>query len=134
MVGPTTLPKLVSVQLPDNRNYMLTVAIGQYKDYYYPNRQNARTLWYHDHAVDHTAENVFFGQAGFYILHDEEELNKGLPTGDYDIPLGIMARRYNADGSLWDPEKNNELTSGMCNSIPRLLHTSPNFLIHRSIW
>ena len=28
---------------------------GQYKDYYYPNAQNARTLWYHDHALDHTA-------------------------------------------------------------------------------
>lgn len=26
-----------------------------YKDYYYPNAQNARTLWYHDHAIDHTA-------------------------------------------------------------------------------
>jgi bilirubin oxidase len=46
--------------------------VGQYKDYYYPNRQNARTLWYHDHAVDHTAENVYFGQAGFYILSDSQ--------------------------------------------------------------
>lgn len=24
-----------------------TTAPGQYKDYYYPNNQNARTLWYH---------------------------------------------------------------------------------------
>jgi bilirubin oxidase len=24
---------------------------GQYKDYYYPNGQSARMLWYHDHAV-----------------------------------------------------------------------------------
>lgn len=24
-----------------------TVAPGQYKDYYYPNAQNARTMWYH---------------------------------------------------------------------------------------
>lgn len=83
----------------------------QYKDYYYPNRQNARTLWYHDHAVDHTAENVFFGQAGFYIMHDKDELAMGLPQGDYDVPLGIMAHRYNSDGSLWDPEKNKEITS-----------------------
>jgi hypothetical protein len=27
-----------------------------------------------DHAMDHTAENAYFGQAGFYILHDPEEL------------------------------------------------------------
>jgi bilirubin oxidase len=83
----------------------------QYKDYYYPNAQNARTLWYHDHAVDHTAENVFFGQAGFYIMHDDDELALGLPQGDYDVPLGIMAHRYNSDGSLWDPEANKEVTS-----------------------
>jgi bilirubin oxidase len=24
---------------------------GQYKDYYYPNFESARLLWYHDHAV-----------------------------------------------------------------------------------
>lgn len=24
---------------------------GQFKDYYYPNQQAARTLWYHDHAM-----------------------------------------------------------------------------------
>ena len=29
--------------------------VGSYKDYYYPNAQAARTLWYHDHAIDHTA-------------------------------------------------------------------------------
>jgi bilirubin oxidase len=85
--------------------------VGSYKDYYYPNRQNARTLWYHDHAADHTAENVYFGQAGFYIMSDAEEQSLGLPSGDYDIPLGIFARRYNNDGTLWDPELNNEVTS-----------------------
>lgn len=85
--------------------------VGQYKDYYYPNRQNARTLWYHDHAVDHTAENVYFGLVGFYIMHDSEELALGLPLGDYDIPLLFAAKRYNSDGTLWDPEKNGELTS-----------------------
>ena len=37
---------------------------NSYKDYYYPNGQNARTLWYHDHAIDHTAENAYMGQAG----------------------------------------------------------------------
>lgn len=64
-----------------------TTDINQYKDYYYPNGQNARTLWYHDHAIDHTAENAYFGQAGFYILQDAEEQGiQGLPQGNYDVP------------------------------------------------
>ncbi|KAF1948831.1 hypothetical protein CC80DRAFT_529783 [Byssothecium circinans] len=88
-----------------------TTQPGQYKDYYYPNRQNARTLWYHDHAVDHTAENAYYGQAGFYILSDAQEDALGLPSGKYDIPLSIASKQYNADGSLWDPEANKETVS-----------------------
>jgi bilirubin oxidase len=29
-------------------------APGQYKDYYYPNAQNARTIWYHVSLEHHT--------------------------------------------------------------------------------
>ncbi|KAF1968972.1 oxidase cueO precursor [Bimuria novae-zelandiae CBS 107.79] len=76
---------------------------NQYKDYYYPNRQAARTLWYHDHAVHHTAENAYFGQAGFYILHDPEEDALQLPAGSYDLPLALAAKQYNSDGTLFDP-------------------------------
>lgn len=83
--------------------------VGQYKDYYYPNAQAARTLWYHDHAIEHTAENAYMGQAGFYIMHDDEEQAiEGLPQGDYDIPIALTAKRYNPDGTLWSPEKNGE--------------------------
>ncbi|KAH7040786.1 Cupredoxin [Microdochium trichocladiopsis] len=76
---------------------------GRYKDYYYPNHQAARTLWYHDHAVDHTAENAYFGQAGVYVLHDPDELGLGLPSGDYDVPLVLSAKQYNSDGTLFSP-------------------------------
>lgn len=86
-----------------------TTEVGQYKDYYYPNSQAARTLWYHDHAIEHTAENAYMGQAGFYILHDDEELKvPGLPQGQYDIPIALSSKRYNPDGTLWSPEANNE--------------------------
>ncbi|KAJ4345843.1 uncharacterized protein N0V89_011978 [Didymosphaeria variabile] len=76
---------------------------NQYKDYYYPNRQAARTLWYHDHAIHHTAENAYFGMAGFYILHDPEEDKINLPAGDYDLPLSLAAKQYNSDGTLFSP-------------------------------
>ncbi|KAJ4343309.1 hypothetical protein N0V87_000531 [Didymella glomerata] len=77
---------------------------NQYKDYYYPNYQSARTLWYHDHAAHHTAENAYFGQAGFYILHDPAEDALGLPKGDYDLPLALSSKQYNRDGTLFDPK------------------------------
>ncbi|KAK3367420.1 Cupredoxin [Lasiosphaeria ovina] len=78
---------------------------GQFKDYYYPNSQPARFLWYHDHAIDHTAENAYFGQAGAYILHDPAEDSLGLPSGYgvYDIPLVLSAKQYNNDGTLFSP-------------------------------
>lgn len=69
----------------------------------YPNKQSARTLWYHDHAIHHTAENAYFGQAGFYILHDPAEDELKLPSGSYDVPLALASKQYNSDGTLFDP-------------------------------
>ncbi|RDW73850.1 hypothetical protein BP5796_07292 [Coleophoma crateriformis] len=80
-----------------------TIPVGFYKDYYYPNAQRARTLWYHDHAIDHTAENAYFGQAGFYILTDDDEKASGLPQGKYDIPLSFAGKQYDANGQLVSP-------------------------------
>ncbi|KAK4169625.1 Cupredoxin [Cladorrhinum sp. PSN259] len=84
---------------------------GQFKDYYYPNSQPARTLWYHDHALGKTAENAYYGQAGAYILHDAAEDALGLPSGYgvHDIPLILSAKQYLNDGSL--KTTNGETTS-----------------------
>ncbi|KAI1259278.1 Cupredoxin [Xylariaceae sp. FL1019] len=79
-----------------------TTQPGEYKDYYYPNFQSARLLWYHDHALGITAENAFFGQAGAYILTDPAEDALGLPSGygEFDIPLILGAKFYNQNGTL----------------------------------
>ena len=61
-------------------------------------------MWYHDHAVHHTAENAYFGQAGFYILHDGTEDILNLPKGKYDLPLALSSKQYNSDGTLFDPK------------------------------
>ncbi|KAH7309692.1 polyphenol oxidase [Stachybotrys elegans] len=73
---------------------------GEYKDYYYPNRQSGRTLWYHDHAMHLTAENAYKGQAGMYIIDDEAEHALNLPEGDYDWPMILASKQFNADGTL----------------------------------
>ncbi|CAG8977175.1 hypothetical protein HYALB_00003396 [Hymenoscyphus albidus] len=75
---------------------------NEFKDYYYPNHQPQRTLWYHDHAIGITAVNAYFGQAGFYILTDPNTPTT-LPSGDYDVPLMIAAKQFNRDGSLFSP-------------------------------
>ncbi|KAL9119176.1 MAG: hypothetical protein Q9187_004272 [Circinaria calcarea] len=78
---------------------------GEYKDYYYPNAQPARTLWYHDHAIHITAVNAYFGQAGFYILEDAaEQARLQLPTGAYDIPMMIADQQFRSNGQLVSPE------------------------------
>lgn len=74
---------------------------GTYKDYFYPNNQQAATLWYHDHTMDLTAPHVYKGLAGFYILEDDYERSLPLPKGEFDVPILIQDRRFNADGSLY---------------------------------
>ncbi|EHA58171.1 bilirubin oxidase [Pyricularia oryzae 70-15] len=75
---------------------------GEFKDYYYPNQQSARMLWYHDHAVHITAENAYMGQAGAYIITDpaEDALNLPAGYGKYDIPLVLTAKSYQENGDL----------------------------------
>jgi len=74
------------------------------KVYHYPNHQDHATLWYHDHADEHTGENVYMGLAGFYLLHDPHELSLKLPSGAYDISIVIQDKTFNADGSFFYPK------------------------------
>ncbi|MFJ2442710.1 multicopper oxidase family protein [Streptomyces sp. NPDC087658] len=73
---------------------------GEYKDYHYPNAQDARTLWYHDHGVHHTAENAYMGLGAMYTLHDELERSLPIPQGRYDVPLIIRDAMFDRDGQL----------------------------------
>ena len=72
---------------------------GFFKDYHYPNTDAATTLWYHDHAVHHTAENAYSGLAAQYHIHDPHEMRL-LPQGEFDVPLTIRDALFAADGSL----------------------------------
>lgn len=73
---------------------------GQYKDYRYPNTQTARTLWYHDHGVHHTAENVLMGLAAQYHSTDPREAAMPIPHGQFDVPLIVSDAMFSSDGSL----------------------------------
>ena len=133
-------------------------AQGQFYDYHYPNvlagvnsthpgtgdiKEAMHTLWYHDHRIDHTAENTYKGLAGTYILFNEYDTgneNTGfrLPSfGDGQNPLtsfdiymvfndklfdeqtGLLAfDLFNTDGILGDKF----LVNG---KIQPVLHVSP---------
>ncbi len=83
-----------------------TLLPGESDVYEYPNKQEAGTLWYHDHALGITRLNVYGGMAGFYLLGDAEDTLGpdnafGFPSGPYEIGLAIQDRSFNADGSLF---------------------------------
>jgi spore coat protein A, manganese oxidase len=83
----------------------------------YRNDQRATTLWYHDHTLGMTRQNVYAGPVGFYLIRrgPGDLPSAVLPgpapgVGDsafgkfYEIPLAIQDRSFNADGSLFYPE------------------------------
>jgi len=90
-----------SASLPQFDGYASDVTeVGQYKDYFYPNIQDARTLWYHDHGVHQTASNAYNGLAAQYHLTDAVEDMLPIPKGPYDIPLTIRDAIVATDGSI----------------------------------
>ncbi|MFW5470965.1 multicopper oxidase family protein [Knoellia sp. CPCC 206435] len=89
-----------SASLPQYDGYADDVSHpGDYKDYWYPNWQPARTLWYHDHNVHTTAQNAYSGLAAQYHITDRAE-RELLPQGVYDVPITISDAMFAADGSL----------------------------------
>jgi FtsP/CotA-like multicopper oxidase with cupredoxin domain len=99
-------------------------AQGQFYDYHYPNvlaginsthpgtgdiKEAMATLWYHDHRIDHTAENTYKGLAGAYILFNEfdtgnENTGFRLPSfGDGQNPLTSFDIYMVFNDKLFDP-------------------------------
>jgi FtsP/CotA-like multicopper oxidase with cupredoxin domain len=94
---------------------------GMWKDYVYPNSCEARTLWYHDHGVHHTAENVYMGLAAQYHLTDSVEAALPIPKGDYDVPLMIGDAAFASNGALlWDDNSHSGLYGDviLVNGVP----------------
>jgi spore coat protein A, manganese oxidase len=75
---------------------------------HYPNRQDAATLWYHDHALGINRLNVFAGLLGAFIVRDEFEDALDLPRGKYEIPLLIYDRLFDLESQLNYPVSGDE--------------------------
>jgi blue copper oxidase len=64
--------------------------------------QPAATLWFHPHLHGQTAEHVYRGAAGLFLLDDEESTSLDIPAeyGVDDIPLVIQDRQTNREDWL----------------------------------
>ena len=72
-------------------------------DYFYPNAQNARLMWYHDHAMGITRLNAYAGVATGYILQDpNDRLVGGVLQNTYGIPFLGQPIVFQ-DKVFWDP-------------------------------
>ena len=107
---------------------------GKWYDYWYPNiragfsgthkagtyhpngkwcpgdwQETQSTLWFHDHRMDFTSQNVYKGLASFYTLFskdinldtDDETTGLRLPSGQYDIPLLFTDKVLDQTGQMF---------------------------------
>ena len=85
-------------------------------EYYYPNNQSARMIWYHDHAHGITRINAYAGIASGYVIFDDYELslvaNNNLPgpldpRTHYlvfqDKIFKAVTDQWGGPGDLWYP-------------------------------
>lgn len=94
---------------------------GASRTYWYPNRQPAATLWYHDHAHHLEAEQVYRGLSGSYIIDDPRS---GLPSGAYDIPLCLRDAGFTESGELlWKLGGVRDRTTVLVNGAIQPVHT-----------
>jgi spore coat protein A len=79
------------------------VVPGKSSLYYYPNQQDAATLWYHDHTLGINRLNVYAGLLGAFFIRDGVEDALNLPQGKYELPLMLYDRLLTRDAQLLYP-------------------------------
>lgn len=76
------------------------IAPGETFVYEFEVQNRAGTYWFHPHPHGHTGRQVYAGLTGLFLVSDEEEAALDLPSGEYDLPLVIQDRQFNADNQL----------------------------------
>ena len=81
------------------------IAPGDSKTYVYPGLDNgaperAAPQWYHDHRDMVTGRNVWKGLFGAFIYDDPFEQSLNLPKDEYDVPLMVSDRQFDADNQI----------------------------------
>ena len=81
---------------------------GGSKNYTFPlmdagRPERAAFAFYHDHRMDVTGRNNWYGLQGMFITDDPAEKKFNLPVGKYDVPLMIADRTFDDAAQLTDP-------------------------------
>lgn len=76
---------------------------GKSQTCFYPSRQDAALLFYHDHTMGINRLNTYAGMQGLFIVRDDAEDRLNLPRGKYEVPLVICDRLLRTDGQLEYP-------------------------------
>ena len=96
--------------------------VGSTKTYKYPNDEESRTLWYHDHAIHQTADHVYRGLVGFFLQAPaaaeiaEFQLDQ-LPSGKYDVPLVVADAQFTEQGRLFFDDDGEDSLWGNVNMV-----------------
>lgn len=83
-------------------------------------KQQAATLWYHPHLMGKTAEHVYNGLAGLFIIEDEYSMALDIPQdyGVNDIPLIIQDRRVSRSGTFeYSPSMHDNMMGYVGNTL-----------------
>ena len=82
----------------------------------YPNNQPPTTLFFHDHTLGVTMQNIAMGLVGAYVISGvpPDDVAPGVvPSGDYDIPLLIQDKRFDTNANVLAAEEGNiEVVNG----------------------
>ena len=79
------------------------VVPGKSQTCFYPAKQDAALLFYHDHTMGINRLNIYAGMQGLFIVRDAQEAALNLPSGKHEVPLLIADRLLRKDGQLVYP-------------------------------
>ena len=74
------------------------VVPGTQQRCFYPSKQDAAQLFYHDHTMGINRLNIYAGMQGLFIVRDAHEAALKLPSGRYEMPLLLTDRLLRKDG------------------------------------
>ncbi len=115
------------VHAPANMNGHPKDAVGAGGSYSvnFPIIQRASTNFYHAHPDMTTARQVYMGLVGMFIISDDQETALGLPSDDFDIPLLVTDKRFDANDQIAYNPNDEDMKSGWIGDT-MLVNGTPN--------